>query len=227
MTNPLLRGPVDLLRPSVHGLASSLRLVAPRSCQRISRPCNDLQCRDSGLVQRDLWKVFPISSAETSSLRFDVGGPDHLAPFLGFFGDQLAELGRRSRQRRAAEVSETGLHLRVVESRVDLLIELVDDLGRRGLRYAEAVPITPLVGRQELTHGRDVRQRVRARRSGYCERTQPASPDVLDGRRHCRKAYLYLPREEIGQSRPCATIENVHHINTSHYFEKLAGQMHC
>src|SRR5262249_42377434 len=161
-------------------------------------------------AERDLWKVFPISSAETSSLRLDVGGPDHLAPFLGFFGDQLAELGRRSRQRRAAEVSETGLHLRVVESRVDLLIELVDDLGRRGLRYAEAVPITPLVARQELTHGRDVRQRVRARRSSYCERTQPASPDVLDGRRHCRKAYLYLPREEIGQSRPCATIENVH-----------------
>src|SRR5262245_54157181 len=55
MTNPLLRGPVDLLRPSVHGLASSLRLVAPRSCQRISRPCNDLQCRDSGLVQRLFW----------------------------------------------------------------------------------------------------------------------------------------------------------------------------
>src|SRR5262249_45390146 len=69
------------------------------------------------------------SSAETSSLRLDVGGPDHLAPFLGFLGDQLAELDRRSRQRRAAEVGETGLHLRVVESRVDLLVELVDDLG--------------------------------------------------------------------------------------------------
>src|SRR5215472_11389861 len=82
------------------------------------------------------------SSAETSSLRLDVGGPDHLAPFHGFRGDQLAELSRRSRQRRAAEVSETGLHLRVVESRVDLLVELVDDLGRRGLRYAGAVPIT-------------------------------------------------------------------------------------
>src|SRR5262245_32431083 len=93
-------------------------------------------------------------------LRLDIGGPDHLAPFLGFVGDQLAELGRRPRQRRAAEVSETGLHLRVVESRVDLLVELVDDLGRRGLRYAEAVPIIPLVARQELTHGRDVRQRV-------------------------------------------------------------------
>src|SRR5262249_1797997 len=46
------------------------------------------------------------------SLRLDVGGPDHIAPFLGFFGDQLAELGRRSRQRRSAEVSETRLRLR-------------------------------------------------------------------------------------------------------------------
>src|SRR5262249_28122812 len=90
----------------------------------------------------------------------------------------------------------------------------------------QGLGITPLVARQELTHGRDVRQRVRARRSGYCERTQAASPDVLDGRRHCSKAYLSLPREEIGQSRPCATIENVHHINPSHYFEKLAGHMH-
>ena len=86
--------------------------------------------------------------------RLDVGGPDHLAPFLGFLGDQVAELDRRSRQRRSAEVSETGLHLGVVESRVDLLVELVDDLGRRGLRCAEAVPNTPLVaGKNSPTVG--------------------------------------------------------------------------
>src|SRR5215831_18808524 len=139
------------------------------------------------------------SSAETSSLRLDVGGPDHLAPFLGFLGDQLSELSRRSRQRRAAEVSETGLHLRVVESRVDLLVELVDDLGRRGLRCAEAVPNTPLVARQELTHGRDVWQRVRARRGGYCERTQPASPDVFDHRGHGGERYLHLSTEQVRQ----------------------------
>src|SRR5262249_41069300 len=103
MTNPLLRGPVDLLRPSVHGLASSLRLVAPRSCQRISRPCNDLQCRDSGLVQRTLRNIAPGSSG---SLGLDVGGPDHLAPFFSFLlkpppvirgraaGDAAAQVGK-------------------------------------------------------------------------------------------------------------------------------------
>src|SRR5262249_13389606 len=107
--------------------------------------------------------IYGISGSEGSaSFRLDIGGLYFLVPFLGFVGDQLAELGRRPRQRRAAEVSETGLHLRVVESRVDLLVELVDDLGRRGSWYAEAVPITLLVARQELTHGRDVRQRLRA-----------------------------------------------------------------
>ena len=116
--------------------------------------------------------IYGISGSEGSaSFWLDIGGLYYPAPFLGFVGDKLAELGRRSRQRRAAEVSKTGLHLRVVESRVDLLVELVDDLGRRGPRYAEAVPITHLVARQELTYRRDVRQRVRARRGGYCERS--------------------------------------------------------
>src|SRR5262249_61887783 len=101
------------------------------------------------------------------SLRLEVGGPDDLAPFRGFVGDKLAELGRRSRQRRAAEVSKTGLHLRVVESRVDLLVELVDDLGRRGPRYAEAVPITHLVARQELMHRHDVRHTIRPRARSF------------------------------------------------------------
>src|SRR5262245_44332897 len=97
----------------------------------------------SGHCRRPPNGIYGISGSEGSaSFRLDIGGLYYLAPFLGFVGDQLAELGRRSRQRRAAEVGETGLHLRVVESRVDLLVELVDDLGRRGPRYAEAVPIT-------------------------------------------------------------------------------------
>src|SRR5262245_35756417 len=107
----------------------------------------------------------PVKDA---SFRLDVGRPDHLAPLLSFFRDQLAELNLRSRQRRAAEVSETGLHLRVVESRVDLLVELVDELDRRGLRCAEAIPLAGLKARQEFFHSWDARQRLRARRGRYC-----------------------------------------------------------
>ena len=37
------------------------------------------------------------------SLRLDVGGPDHLAPLLGFLSHQLPEFGRRHRHELAAE----------------------------------------------------------------------------------------------------------------------------
>jgi hypothetical protein len=37
-----------------------------------------------------------------ASVGLDVGRADHLAPLLGFLGDQLAEVGGRARKRRAA-----------------------------------------------------------------------------------------------------------------------------
>src|SRR5262245_15406935 len=112
------------------------------------------------------------------SVRLDVEGLDHLAPLLGFIGDELAEVGGRTRKHRAAEVSEMGLHFRVVESRVNFLVELVNNLRRCVLGRADAIPLARLVARQELTHGRDVRQHVRARGGGYRERAQPISPDI-------------------------------------------------
>src|SRR5262249_38722193 len=39
--------------------SSYLCSVAPVTSQGTSRPFNDLQCRDRGLVQRDLWNVAP------------------------------------------------------------------------------------------------------------------------------------------------------------------------
>src|SRR4029453_12074935 len=37
--------------------------------------------------------------AGSNLLRLDVRGPDHLAPLLGFVGDQLAEMGGRANER--------------------------------------------------------------------------------------------------------------------------------
>src|SRR5499433_3737860 len=121
-----------------------------------------------------LWNI----RAFPASVRLDACELHHLAPLLGFLGDQLAEVSGRTRKHRAAEVSEPRFHVGIGEASVDLLAELVDDLGRRGLRCADAVPIARLVARHELSHGRDVRQHVRARGGGYRERAQPASPDI-------------------------------------------------
>src|SRR5262249_14397201 len=151
--------------------------------------------------ERCLWNI----DSGSASVHLDVEGAYHLAPFLGFVSDELCEVGGRARQR-LAEVSQTDLHLGVGEGRVDLLVELVDDFGRRGLRCAEAKPEARLIARHELAHGRDVRQRFRARRCGYCERTQPPSPDVFDHRGHGGERPLHLSTEQIGERGCCAPI---------------------
>jgi hypothetical protein len=116
-----------------------------------------LSPRDDAIRTPDLTTSFNAATAASfigiygisaASVRPDVGGPDHLAPLLGFVDYQLAKLGRRSRQRRAAEVGKPRLNFGVCKSGVDLRVKLVDDLGRRGLRCAEAVPNTPLVARE-------------------------------------------------------------------------------
>src|SRR6266511_5922055 len=48
------------------------------------------------------------------------------------------------------------------------MVEPADELGRRGLRCADAEPETRFVARHEFAHRRDVRQCIRARRGRYC-----------------------------------------------------------
>ena len=65
------------------------------------------------------------------SVRLDVGRPDHLGPLLGFVDDELAEVGGRAREHRTTRVGKPRLHLGIGEAGIDLLVELVDDLGGR------------------------------------------------------------------------------------------------
>src|SRR6516165_2866735 len=110
----------------------------------------------------------------------DFGRPDDLAPLLGFLGDQLAEVGGRARKHRAAEIGKPRLHLGIGEGRIDLFVELVDNLGRRVFRRADAGPEARLVARHEFGNRRDVRQHRRACRGGHGERAKLAAPDVFD-----------------------------------------------
>src|SRR5215510_13473679 len=93
---------------------------------------------------------YGILDRVTASVCLDVGRPDHLAPLLGVVGDELAEIGGRSRQCHAAEVSEPRFHLGVGEGRVDLLVELLDDFGRRIPRCADAPKGACLTVRYEI-----------------------------------------------------------------------------
>src|SRR6516164_9835755 len=100
------------------------------------------------------------------SLRLDVCRPDHLAPLLGFVGNEFAEIGRRHWNWNTTQVSEPRPNLGIGEGSVDLFVEFVDDLGRRAFWRAYAEPDVHLVAWDKLAHGWDVRQRGRARRRG-------------------------------------------------------------
>src|SRR5262249_48880768 len=68
---------------------------------------------------------------EGKSLGLDAREPHHLGPLLGFRGDEAAKVGGRARNHCTAQIGEPCLKLGIGEARIELSVELVDDLGRR------------------------------------------------------------------------------------------------
>src|SRR6516162_9886852 len=101
-----------------------------------------------------LWHIRPRSRR---SLRLDAREPHHLGPLLGFRGDEVAKVGGRARNHCTAQIGEPCLKLGMGEGGVDLVVELVDDFGRRIPRRADAAEGACLIARHEIVHGRDVR----------------------------------------------------------------------
>src|SRR5262245_18789188 len=125
------------------------------------RPCSS-PCQRAKLARG--------SSAETSSLWFDVGRPDHLAPLLCFFADELAEVGGRARKRRCTPIGEPCLYLGFGKSKVYLHVQFVDNFERRVLWCGYTEPISGLETWDELTDGRYLWQNVRTHSRGHCQR---------------------------------------------------------
>src|SRR5215831_18928015 len=64
-------------------------------------------------------------------LRFGAGELHDLRPFRGFVLHEGRELRGDPGERQAAQLDEPRLDPRIVERNVDLVVELLDDLGRR------------------------------------------------------------------------------------------------
>src|SRR5262249_8786294 len=94
--------------------------------------------------------------AGTSSLRLDASGLEHLAPLLGFIGEELAEFRGRHRQRHGAEVGQSSLYPWIRKRGVDFSIEPVDDAGRSVLGCAEADQKGCFIARQKFADGWEV-----------------------------------------------------------------------
>src|SRR5262249_28914713 len=170
----------------------------------------------SGHCRRPPNGIYGISGSEGSaSFRLDIGGLYYLAPFLGFVGDQLAELGRRSRQRRAAQGGEAGLPLRGVQSPGGLPCWPVSGLGppwpsvRRGrTNYSPRSPAR--------THPRSGCPAARPSASRWLLRAHAAcQPRCTLSMRQWWEHNLDLPSEQIIERRPATTIGHVNHVDAA------------
>src|SRR5262249_57638346 len=92
------------------------------------------------------------------SLSLNTGKLYHLGPFFGFISNKLREVSGRAGKYRSAQIGEPRLDLGVGESRIDLIVELVDDLGRGVSGCADAEPGACLAAGNELGNGRQMRQ---------------------------------------------------------------------
>src|SRR6516225_10337756 len=72
-----------------------------------------------------------LATGATALLRLDVRRPYHLAPFLGFVGDKLAEFGGCHRQRLSVQVGETRPQLGFDNGPTGFLVEPLDDFRER------------------------------------------------------------------------------------------------
>src|SRR6516164_9745525 len=123
--------------PQAHLIPLGCRHYLRRSGLNSSAPKQHVRyCHVTGFMEID---------GGSASLRLDVEGPDEVAPLLRFVADELAKVSGRKRERVATEVGKPRLVLRIGEACVDLFVELVDDLGGRRLRCADAVPAARLI----------------------------------------------------------------------------------
>ena len=108
----------------------------------------------------------------SSSVRLGARELDHPGPLLRFVGDEPSEVGGRTRKRCAAQISEPRLDLGIGEARIDLFVELANDVGGRVLGNADAIPLAGLVTPFESRDGRYVLSwwRIRVRSAEFDRR---------------------------------------------------------
>src|ERR1039458_1537931 len=81
------------------------------------------------------------------SFRLNACELDYLGPLRSFMGGQFAVVRGRPWQRRASQLGNPQLHFGIGKGRIDLHVELVDDLDGRALGHAHATHCARLVAR--------------------------------------------------------------------------------
>src|SRR5262249_30317120 len=100
-----------------------------------------VQCHEPTFRRTGVMECRPV---EAASLRLDIGCADQLPPIFGFTHDELAEVSRRTHKHSGPHVGKPCPNLRIDQTRVDLVVELVNDRGGRIPGRTDATKITSL-----------------------------------------------------------------------------------
>ena len=161
-------------------------------CSCDARDCRQRRLRRRQVAQVDDGEFSPLVQFAFAARKFD-----DLCPFLGFIGEELAELIGSHRHRLAAKVFEPGQELRVVETSGDGGIELIDNVFWRAAGRAGSVPGGGVETGQEFGDSRNIGQNIRPRRAGHRQCAQLAGPDKADCRGDGDDERLDLPGQQI------------------------------
>ena len=148
-----------------------------------------------------------------------------LAHFSVSAAMSFAEISRRARIRHAPQRRVPRSHIRIGQARINLRVELLDDLDWRALRRAEATRCAGLVTRHEFANGRQLGERPGACGRRHREGPQLTSPDISDGRRCKVEHHLHLTADQVSERRRGASIRHVKHFDASHHLEQLTSQV--
>jgi hypothetical protein len=126
----------------------------------------------------------------------------HATPLLGFLGDQPSEISGRSAEHRFAQICKPRFDRWIGEDGVDFHVELFDDFEQAysWARQCHTIDSPRSLGR--IRSPSEHRQRRGARCRGDSQRSQLASPDVFDCRRHRSEVDLHLAAEQVRQRGP-------------------------
>src|SRR5262249_9790032 len=103
--------------------------LSPHKRRKSGHSFTAAQCQQRSLPPFAERKVMEYSVARRS-LGLCARELDYFAPFLGIVSDELAEVGDRAGKYHAPKVGKPRLQLGISEPRIDLAIELTNDLGR-------------------------------------------------------------------------------------------------
>src|SRR5262245_27812324 len=142
------------------------------------RPKRTSRDRDSHIgTLRNVWRL----------LRLDVGRADDLAPLVDVLGNEIAEVGGRTRKGYRSKFGKPVLDLGVGDHRIYFTMKLFEDSSLRVPGCDDAVPAIRLVAGHEVANSRDVRQGVLTLCTSYGQCAQTACLDISDSGRYRTK----------------------------------------